>query len=213
MATKYPTDRCQATLSAGISSLSVLLLVPPNKRNRLFHFLWLSDTHTHSLSLSLTLSLDRLCAKMRTQRPLIWPRGPRRSACGFPRGDRPESRPLRRLRGPYSNVTTCGGGRAPSHWRGDSWRAGCLHYRLVKSSKSEGAESSFSHRGGLEIECSLSLSLSPSLPLAAHNLALPHRSHQVDIRYSFFHCANAYMRSRLWEPEAWSAETLPSVKL
>jgi len=45
------------------------------------------------------------------------PRGPRRSACGCPRGDRRQSCPLRRLRGPYSDVTTRGGGRAPSRWR------------------------------------------------------------------------------------------------
>eukprot|EP01046_Picozoa_sp_COSAG06_P001793 COSAG06_NODE_60_length_27159_cov_57.986031_17_plen_304_part_00 len=29
---------------------------------------------------------------------------------------------------------------------------------------------------------------------------------QVDIEYSFFHCAKAYMRSRMWEPAAWPAE-------
>ena len=31
---------------------------------------------------------------------------------------------------------------------------------------------------------------------------------RVDISYAFFHCAKAYMRSRLWEPASWPEETL-----
>eukprot|EP01051_Picozoa_sp_SAG22_P018186 SAG22_NODE_2989_length_2045_cov_2.700411_4_plen_94_part_00 len=29
---------------------------------------------------------------------------------------------------------------------------------------------------------------------------------RIDISYAFFHCAKAYMRSRLWEPASWPQE-------
>ena len=29
---------------------------------------------------------------------------------------------------------------------------------------------------------------------------------QVKVEYAFFHCAKAYLRSRLWDPASWSAE-------
>ena len=28
----------------------------------------------------------------------------------------------------------------------------------------------------------------------------------VEVTYSFFHCAKAYMRSRLWQPASWPAK-------
>lgn len=33
---------------------------------------------------------------------------------------------------------------------------------------------------------------------------------EVDIEQIFFHCGKAFMRSHLWEPEKWPADTLPS---
>lgn len=33
----------------------------------------------------------------------------------------------------------------------------------------------------------------------------------VDIEQIFFHCAKAFMRSRLWEPETWNPAALPTV--
>ena len=32
---------------------------------------------------------------------------------------------------------------------------------------------------------------------------------KLDIQYAFFHCAKAYMRSRLWEEQSWPDEPLP----
>jgi PPOX class probable FMN-dependent enzyme len=31
---------------------------------------------------------------------------------------------------------------------------------------------------------------------------------KVEVDYAFFHCAKAYMRSRLWEPQSWPAEPM-----
>ncbi|WP_330227982.1 pyridoxamine 5'-phosphate oxidase family protein [Nocardia sp. NBC_00508] len=33
---------------------------------------------------------------------------------------------------------------------------------------------------------------------------------EVDIEQIFFHCAKAFIRSHLWEPQQWPADTLPS---
>ncbi|WP_040772990.1 pyridoxamine 5'-phosphate oxidase family protein [Nocardia pneumoniae] len=33
---------------------------------------------------------------------------------------------------------------------------------------------------------------------------------EVDIEQIFFHCAKAFMRSHLWEPQQWPVDTLPS---
>jgi len=32
----------------------------------------------------------------------------------------------------------------------------------------------------------------------------------VEIDQVFYHCAKAFLRSRLWDPSTWSADTLPS---
>ena len=30
---------------------------------------------------------------------------------------------------------------------------------------------------------------------------------QVEVEHAFFHCAKAYLRSQLWQPETWPAES------
>ena len=32
---------------------------------------------------------------------------------------------------------------------------------------------------------------------------------RLDVEYAFFHCAKAYLRSQLWEPESWPDEEFP----
>jgi PPOX class probable FMN-dependent enzyme len=38
----------------------------------------------------------------------------------------------------------------------------------------------------------------------------PHLALVVEIEQIFFHCAKAFLRSALWKPDSWEADTLPS---
>ncbi|AQZ69885.1 Phosphohydrolase [[Actinomadura] parvosata subsp. kistnae] len=38
----------------------------------------------------------------------------------------------------------------------------------------------------------------------------PHLALVVEIEQIFFHCAKAFLRSSLWKPDSWGADTLPS---
>ncbi len=47
-------------------------------------------------------------------------------------------------------------------------------------------------------------------PLTSHGRT-PELGIRVDVEEAFFHCARAFLRSQLWEPEAWPERPIPSL--